>query len=85
MGIARYDLRDMPLEHHEDIFRDLFRVFVLETRAGNTLVAELNKECIETIFSADKISSERRLEIEIEVLACLAAARSRVRAETAAA
>lgn len=84
MSAAHFHLKDMPLEHHETIFRHLFRVSVLEALAGNTPAAELNRECMEAIYSAGKISNMRRLEIEIEVT-CMIAVTTRKHSEKAAA
>lgn len=77
MGVESYNLREMPAELHEELFRDLFRAYIVDEDAGNAAGVELNQLCMKQIFEAGKISSERRLEIEIGVLACLAAARSR--------
>ena len=85
MDAARFHLKDMLAEHHETIFRHLFRVSVLEMLAGNILAAEINNEYMEVIYSAGKISNMRRLEIEIEVTCTIAVATTRVHIEKAAA
>jgi hypothetical protein len=75
----------MPREHHEELFRDLFRVFLIEQAAGSGSAAEMNRICMEVILSAGKISSMRRLEIEIGVTAVLAVTTSLTRIKHAAA
>ncbi|MBM3271711.1 hypothetical protein FJY94_00270 [Candidatus Kaiserbacteria bacterium] len=71
MGAERHHLREMSAELHEALLRDLFRAHVLSTIAGDARNPDWNLVCIEVIFSAGKISNERRLEIEIGVLATM--------------
>lgn len=76
MGAERYHLREMPAELHEALLRDLFRAHVLGVIAGDARNPDWNLVCIEVIFSAGKISNEKRLEIEIGVLATVAVSAS---------